>query len=244
VFAELLAGAGRRMIREFPPEGRRYWAARFWDREEVESRPVLGDDFRAQKQEIARYIKQYGGAADRVLEIACGTGEFTEMAATLTSATEIVATDISPQAARMTRQRVDHPNLRTEVSDFWNTEQERAPLVLCVDAIHHLGEVPAVLSRLRTFVQPGGTFIGNLWTIDNFHEYQRGRYGSVQHLLRSALFFCNALVMRLSNGRLRWASYRTQLLSSQEIEPLLHQIFSDVLEIKKTRYFIAFACRA
>jgi trans-aconitate methyltransferase len=243
VLAEVLVNSGRRMVKDYPPEGRRYWAARFWDREEVESRPGLGDDFRVQKEIIARYVAEYGRDAERVLEFACGTGEFTEMAATLTPATTIVATDISPQAIERTRARVPHPDLRAQVSDFWSAPQQPAPLVLCVDAIHHIGEVDRVLARLRTFVEPGGVLVGNVWTIDNFHEYQRGRYGTLRHLGRSALFLANALTMRLSGGRLRWASYRTQLLDSREVEQILRTQFSDVLGIERSRYFVAFAVR-
>lgn len=244
MLAEALVRAGHKLIEGYAPEGRDYWSARFWDREEVESRPMLGDDFRAQKERIADYIKQYGDGADRVLEFACGTGEFTEMSARLTSAEEIIATDISEQAVRITRERVQHPGLRMVRADFWEPiDLAPAPLVLCVDAIHHMGNVERVLTRLKEFVEPGGVFVGNLWTIDNFHEYQRTRYGELRHVSRSALFLANALVMRATGGRVRWASYRTQLLRADQVEPVLHRVFGEVLQVARTRYFVAFACR-
>lgn len=245
MLAEALVRAGHELIEGYPPEGRGYWAARFWDRDEVESRPMLGDDFRAQKDRIASYIKQYGDGVDRVLEFACGTGEFTGMAARLTSADEIVATDISEHALKVAGERVQHPGLRLVRADFWQpSDLSPAPLVMCVDAIHHMGVVEQVLRRLKEFVEPGGVFIGNLWTIDNFHEYQRSRYGGLRHLGRSALFFANALVMRATGGRVRWASYRTQLLRAEQVEPVLRRVFGEVLQISITRYFVAFACRA
>ncbi|WP_329520977.1 class I SAM-dependent methyltransferase [Spirillospora sp. NBC_01491] len=244
MLAETFVSAGHRLIGEHAPEGRDYWARRFWDREEVESRPVLGDDFRAQKKKIAQYIEEHGRDAARVLEFACGTGEFTAMAADLTPAKEILANDISEQALKITGDRVGHPGLTLRQGDFWALDGVGpAPLVLCVDAIHHMGQVRKVLERLKTFVEPGGTFIGNLWTIDNYHDYQRGRYGAGKHLGRSALFLANAAVMRATGGRVRWASYRTQLLTGAAVEPLLHEVFDEVVDVHTTRFFVAFVCR-
>ncbi|GLW63949.1 methyltransferase type 12 [Actinomadura rubrobrunea] len=244
MLAETLVRAGHLLIGDHAPEGRDYWARRFWDRDEVESRPVLGDDFRAQKKKIAEYIETYGGDAARVIEIACGTGEFTAMAARSTAAKEIVAVDISEQALRIAGERVEHPGLTLRQGDFWAVDDlGTAPLVLCVDAVHHLGRVRKVLERLKTFVEPGGVFIGNLWTIDNYHDYQRTRYGALQHLGRSALFLANAVAMRATGGRVRWASYRTQLLPAKAVEPMLREVFDEVLGVHTTRFFVAFACR-
>ncbi|MDQ7803519.1 class I SAM-dependent methyltransferase [Amycolatopsis sp. A133] len=210
----------------------------------MEARPDIGDDFRVQKARIADYLTAYGADVDRVLEIACGTGEFTAMAAELTKAGRIVATDISEHALRRAGARVDHPGLELVQGDFWTDDTPApAPLVMCVDAIHHLGDVRQVLKRMSELVEPGGTFIGNLWTLDNFHEYQRSRNGPVGHLGRCALFLANALAMNVSRGRLRWASYRTQLLRSRQVEPLLRETFDEVLDVTATRYFVAFACR-
>ncbi|MGW0520110.1 class I SAM-dependent methyltransferase [Crossiella sp. NPDC003009] len=244
MLAEVMVDAGHRLIRNYPPEGRGYWAARFWDREEVETRAHLGDDFRAQKACIADYLSRYAADAGRVIEIGCGTGEFTDHAARLTAAQEILAMDISARALERAMARVTHPGLRLVRGDFWTApDLGTAPLVMCVDAIHHLGDVRQVLQRMSTLVEPGGTFIGNLWTLDNYHEYQRTRNGTLGHLGRCALFLANALAMRASGGRLRWASYRTQLLRARQVEPLLRETFDEVLEVASTRYFVAFACR-
>jgi SAM-dependent methyltransferase len=244
MLAEAMVDAGHRLIRKYPPEGRAYWAARFWDRDEVEARADIGDDFRVQKARIASYLTEYGAGAERVLEIACGTGEFTAFAAELTKAERIVATDISEHALQRAGARVDHPGLELVHSDFWTDDTlAPAPLVMCVDAIHHLGDVRQVLKRMSSLVEPGGTFIGNLWTLDHFHEYQRSRNGTVGHLGRSALFLANALAMNASGGRLRWASYRTQLLRARQVEPLLRETFDELLDVTGTRYFVAFACR-
>lgn len=244
MFAEAMVRAGHSLVRPFPPEGRGYWAGRFWDREEVESHSVLGDDFRAQKAQIAEMLERFGGNASLVIEIACGTGEFTAMASTLPAVTGIVATDISQHALDRAAERVRDPRVTFVQADFWAGEDlGTADLVMCIDAIHHLGDVRAALERLKSYIVPGGVFVGNLWTLDNFHEYQRQRYGAASHLGRAALFLMTSIAMRLSGGRLRTASYRTQLLHRRDVRPLLNQVFGEVVELHSTRHFTCFTCR-
>ncbi|MEV5708042.1 class I SAM-dependent methyltransferase [Actinoallomurus sp. NPDC052274] len=245
MIAELLVRSGTKLVRMYPPEGRAYWAARFWDRTAAERHPLLGDEFREQKAAIADLLKRYGANARKVIEFACGTGEFTEMVARLTSAEEIVANDISEQALRLTSERVGDDRLRLVHGDFWKDHDlGTADLVVCIDAVHHIGEVGAVLRRLREFVAPGGVLVTNVWTVDHFHEFQRQRYGAVRHLGRCALFFGSAALIRATDGRVRTASYRTQLLTRREVTAVVEETFDEVLAVAPSRNFIAFACRA
>lgn len=244
MLAEMLARSGQIFVKGIPPDGRAYWAARYWDRDAAERHPVLADSFLQQKETVAGFLRNHGHDAERVLEFACGTGEFTRLAAESTPARKIVAMDISEQGLEIARQRVRHDDLELVLGDFWqDNEVGTADLVLCVDAIHHLGDVRSVLRRLRTFVAPGGTIIGNVWIADHFHEFQRKRYGTVRHLARTFLFFFTAAMIRLSRGRLRTGSYRTQLIRSKEVEQILREVFGEVLEISTERYFMTFACK-
>jgi SAM-dependent methyltransferase len=244
MLAELLARSGQTFLRGIPPDGRAYWAKRYWDRAAAESHQVLADSFLQQKETVARFFRQFGRHAECVLEFACGTGEFTRLAAELTPAKKIVAMDISEQGLEIAGRRVSHNDLELVLGDFWQDNQVgTADLVLCIDAIHHLGDVRSVLERLRTFVARGGTVIGNVWIADHFHEFQRRRYGRTRHLARTFFFFGTAAMIRLSGGHLRTGSYRTQLIRSEEVETILRDVFSEVLEISVERYFMTFACR-
>lgn len=244
MLAEQLVRTGSKLISAYPPEGRDYWAARFWDRNSAEQDPIIGEHYRSAKKSIADMIKRYGANANQTIEFACGTGEFTNLTAKLTPASEIVALDISAQGLERTAKRVQHDGLRLIQGDFWADHQlGQAPLVLCIDAIHHIGNVKDVLTRMKQFVAPGGVFIGNLWTVDHFHDLQRQRYGNLNHSMRSAMFFTTAVLIRASNGRLRTASYRTQLVSSKDIPALLDEVFSETLEIHPDDFFVGFACR-
>jgi SAM-dependent methyltransferase len=244
MLAEQMVRAGSKLVTDYPPDGKDYWAARFWDRDKAERNPLLGAHYRIAKQAAAGLIERYGSEADHVVEFACGTGEFTKIAADKTDAKRITALDISRQGLERTRRRVHHPGLELVEGDFWGDHGiQPAPLVLCMDAIHHLGDVRQALQRLRSFTEPDGVFIGNLWTADNFHELQRERYGNVQHTARAALFLASAMMIRASNGKLRTASYRTQLCNSTEIPRILLSAFSTILTIVPDRFFVSFACK-
>jgi SAM-dependent methyltransferase len=244
MLAEAMVRLGHQLISNYPPEGRSYWAARFWNRTPVETTPGVRDDLRVKQEAIAGYVTRHGKDAQRALEFSCGTGEFTKTVVKLTAAPEITAVDISAHALAIARGAVVDPRLRFVQGDFWaELGLDTADLVMCINAIHHMGDVRQVLQRLMRFVEPGGVLIGNVWTLDNYHEFQRSVHGPLQHLGRSALFLANAVVMRATNGRVRWASYRTQLLSADRFEALLRSIAPEVLEVERTRYFVLFAIR-
>jgi len=244
MLAEAMVQLGRQLISQYPPEGRAYWAARFWDRSPIEKAPSVGADHRVKQQHIIGFINRYASGAQHVLEFSCGTGEFTEIALRVSEAPKIVAVDISEQALGIAARRIRDPRVQFVHGDFWaDLDIEPADLVICLNAIHHMGEVRAVLTRMMKFVKPGGVLIGNIWTLDNYHDYQRDVHGPFKHLARSALFLANAAVMRASGGRLRTSSYRTQILSSGEVKEILSDVAPEVLETTETRYFVNFACR-
>lgn len=244
MISELLARSGNALLKDVPPDGRAYWGARFWDRDAAERHQVLGDEFRRQKQTVRAYLQRYGAGAGSVLEFACGTGEFTRITSEVTSAREMTAVDISAQGLEIARERVKHDNLRLVLGDFWaDLGLAPADLVVCIDAIHHLGDVRQVLKRLSTFVAPGGTLVGNLWIADHYHDFGRKRYGATAHLVRTASYFGTAMLIRASGGRLKTGSYRTQLLNSYELSTILHETFGEVLDVTVEPYFAAFACK-
>lgn len=243
MLSEMLARSGKTLLKGVAPDGKAYWAARFWDRDAAESHLRLRSHFLEQKETIGRYITKFGDTPE-ILEFCCGTGEFTRLAAEKSEAGRITALDISEQGLEHTRRRVQHKDLRLVHGSFWDDHGlKKTPVVMCIDAVHHLGDVREVLGRMKEFVAPGGVFIGNLWTADNFHEFERVRYGTRAHLVRTVGFFTTALLIRLSGGRLKTGSYRTQLLTNKELEKILREVFSEVVDIDQQRYFTGFVCR-
>lgn len=244
MFAEAMAWTGQKLLRGIPPNGNGYWASRFWDRDAAERHPDLRDEFERQKTTISGYFTKFAQDTRTGLEFGCGTGEFTRLTAELTNVASITAVDISAQGLERTRQKVRHDDLTLIQGDFWADHGlARADLVVCVDAIHHLGDVKDVLKRLRSFVKPGGVFIGNAMIMDRFHEFERRRYGTAGHLDRTARFLATAVMVRASGGRLNTGAYRTQLRTSADVRGLLDDLFPEVLDVSVDPYFMAFACR-
>jgi SAM-dependent methyltransferase len=245
VLSEVLARAGQVLISDTAPNGKSYWERRFWDRDTAEKHPVLAHEFAKQKETITGYLEKYGADARRAIEFACGTGEFTRLTMAHTSVEELTAIDISAQGLAIARARVPQDNVQFLQGDFWAAHDgEPADLVLCIDAIHHLGRIGDVVQHIKKYVKPGGIFIGNLFTGDNFHEFERKRYGAAEHLWRTTLFFGTAVMIRASGGRLYSRSHRTQLIPSQTSEAMIASVFPEILEVSRDPYFTAFVCRA
>jgi SAM-dependent methyltransferase len=243
--SEAMARAGQALISDTAPNGKSYWARRFWDRDAAEQHPVLAGDFLKQKETITGYLEKYGADAKRSIEFACGTGEFTRLTAEHTNVGEMTVIDISAQGLAIAKSRVKHDNIQFLQGDFWAEHDfEPADLVVCIDAIHHLGKIGNVVKHIKKYVKPGGIFIGNLFTGDNFHEFERKRYGALEHLWRTTLFFGTAMMIRISGGRLYSGSHRTQLLPSRQSEHMIAEVFPEILEINRDPYFTAFVCRA
>src|SRR5262245_53488299 len=52
MLAEAMVRVGQLLIKNYPPEGRSYWAARFWDRTPIETAPFIQDDLQAKQRFI------------------------------------------------------------------------------------------------------------------------------------------------------------------------------------------------
>lgn len=245
MIAEAMVWLGRRLVRDFPPKGREYFAGRVWNGTRYDSSTLGGPEILDNERRIVDLIKKYGQDVDRTLEFGCGPGLYLEAAAKNTNAPEVVGVDVSAKTLETARRRVNDPGrLRLVQGDFWaDLELGTADVVICANAIHHLGRVAEVIERLKTFVSPGGVLIGNVWTMDHYHEYQRNVHGPLRHLGRSALFLANGITLRASGGRVHWGSYRSQILYAAEVDEILRSVSSQILYRSNTRYISAFAIR-
>jgi ubiquinone/menaquinone biosynthesis C-methylase UbiE len=247
MLARFCVRAGTVLLGDRPPDGRAYWAARAWDRDAVTSTPGLSAHFDRHRQVAEDLIGTHAAGAREVLEIACGTGEFTELAARMLPGARVTGVDISAQALAQADSRLGRaglaPGVRLVRGDF-HAELPGVPaaadVVLCFDAIHHLGDPDLTLRRLRARLAPGGVLIGNIWTADHFHEFGRHRYGPAGHLRRCAGFLAAAAVIRVTGGRVGCGVYRTRLITIAGAEALLGQVFSRT-ETVRLRYHLAFA---
>jgi SAM-dependent methyltransferase len=105
-----------------------------------------------------------GGAYDRVLEVACGEGVFTELLAKSGLARTLIATDIAPEAAERARTRLrSYANVTVQCNDFLRAPPDgRFDLVFCAEMLSHLGSMSRLQAIAEQFVgrlNPGGWLV-------------------------------------------------------------------------------------
>jgi trans-aconitate methyltransferase len=246
MFAEAVVKWSHKLIRGYPPTAGAHWAAKAWDRSKYEVAPRVGPDLRAKKDRIGDLIAEYSKGADRIIEFACGTGTHTESSLKRSDVPEITLVDISADALEIVKKKFNNdPRLKTVHGDFWtDLGIGTADVVMCINAIHHIGDVRQVITRLTDYVNPGGVLIGTVLTMDNFHEFQRDVHGTIRHAARSAFFLANAVAMRLTSGKVRTHAYRSQLLYETQFESILRELAPGrILHLSNTRYISVFAIR-
>jgi len=254
LISEIAVSVGRRVAGRPTADANAYWAARVWDREQCSEAPVLGPHYLAETMGILALIRQRVSDRElppvrRAIDVGCGVGVFT--AALLEAGVdEVVALDISPGALKRTRERVkDDSRLRTvqaDVRQFEFADNDRADegsglfdALVCVDALHHIGDPIPSLEAMCRLVNPGGVLIGNIWTADHFHEFQRTRHGPARHAAASIAFCAAAFARRF--GR-ETNLTRTELVPADEACEQLAARF-EVLHVAESRYWVRFMVR-
>jgi ubiquinone/menaquinone biosynthesis C-methylase UbiE len=95
----------------------------------------------------------------RVLEIGCGTGEFSRLLAR--RAESVLAIDLSPQMIRLAAARSRlYPNIDFVRGDVMTCQlpDDHFDCVATLTTLHHLPTVP-VLEKIRSALKPGGVFV-------------------------------------------------------------------------------------
>jgi len=94
-----------------------------------------------------------------VLEIGCGTGEFSRLLAA--RAEKVLAVDLSPQMIRLARERSRlHANVEFVEADVMSYQlpDEEFDCVATLTTLHHLPAEP-ILRKVRDALKPGGVFV-------------------------------------------------------------------------------------
>lgn len=245
MIAEAAVALGRRIAAAPTAGADDYWAGRLWDRERCETEPLLGPHYQAETTamcELIRATVMRSAAVRRAVEVGCGVGVFSvELLAA--GVDEVVVVDVSARALARTRDRVGHdPRLSVvhgDVRRYDPGDAGRFDVLVCVDALHHIGDPVDALDDMCRLVRPGGALIGNIWTADHFHEFQRLRRGTLRHAAAS-IGFCAAAFA----GRFGWSSgaARTELIGFEDARHRLSERF-DVLHLSRSRYWLRLVIR-
>jgi len=139
-----------------PDEGiKGYYAARAPEYDNVYRKPERQADLR----EIERWVRAKSAGA-RVLEIACGTGYWTQFIAP--AALEVTALDAAPEVLALARARVAHGNVEFIVGDAYDPPRD-APFDFAF-AGFWFSHVPKArqrefLARLNAALRPGARVV-------------------------------------------------------------------------------------
>ncbi len=139
-----------------------YYAARAREYDRVYEKPERQDDIRSLRESLPSLFR-----GSRMLEVACGTGFWTQFIAPHTS--EVVAIDYAPETLAVARSRVPRDKVSFLVGDAYDLPKDRGPFTAAF-AGFWFSHIPK--SRQREFlrglsatVTPGATivFIDNLY---------------------------------------------------------------------------------
>jgi SAM-dependent methyltransferase len=129
--------------------------ARYWQRQLLPAQELLID-----KAELAR--------GDRVLDVACGSGEMTiAVAAAVTPGGSVVATDLSPKMASATEVRATTAGADNVEVVCCNAEQLTVDgpfdVALCSLGLMYVPHPAVAVAELRRVVRPGGRVVVSVW---------------------------------------------------------------------------------
>jgi 2-polyprenyl-3-methyl-5-hydroxy-6-metoxy-1,4-benzoquinol methylase len=243
--SDALVLLGGRLVRHRFRQPIDHWRNRTWDGFRAEAHRALGTAYVEEREAIRQSIDKAASNAC-VLDVGAGTGRYS-LDAVLAGATHVTALDVSPSALQELAVRASGAGLaaalRTRVGDFWTTNNlcwcgRPYEVVMCMDAIHHLGQLPDVLGRLKELAGPGGVVIGDVWTRDNFGEFQRARRGEAEHTLSSFRFLLGAMLVA-SGRRTTSDAVRSDLRDAAEVEAELIAAWSDA-SVQRSRYWVRF----
>jgi 2-polyprenyl-3-methyl-5-hydroxy-6-metoxy-1,4-benzoquinol methylase len=135
--------------------------SRFWDRRAASYAKKPVPDEAAYERTLER-VRARLTPDTRVLELGCGTGSTALRLAT--SAREILATDYSAEmiaigAAKARASNVTNVRFRQWSPDDLAFAPESFDVVMAMNFLHLIDDLPALLARVHELVRPGGLFV-------------------------------------------------------------------------------------
>ena len=116
-------------------------------------------------------LKQLPSHSQTVLDIGCGTGEFSRLLAN--RAEKVIAVDLSPKSIEVAKQcSRQYANIDFQVADIaqWEFPQEKFDAIVSIATVHHLS-IENLLHQLKAALKPHGILaILDLLERDSFRD--------------------------------------------------------------------------
>ena len=104
-------------------------------------------------------LKQLTSKCKTILDIGCGTGEFSRLLAK--RASRVIAIDLSPNMIEVAKEKSQqYPNIDFQVADVlqWDFPREEFDAIFSIATVHHL-PVEKLLPNLKATLKPGGKLV-------------------------------------------------------------------------------------
>ncbi|HEX3030308.1 MAG TPA: methyltransferase domain-containing protein [Clostridia bacterium] len=169
-------------------------------------------------------LKKMGHGLDNILDIGCGTGEFTVKAAK--RANRVTGVDIAPQMIIEAQKRHQADNIEYILQDFESMKTNvQYDCIVSIAAFHHL-QLDIVLPKILGMLKPGGALI-----VLDLYE----RKGALDLFLDIIAVPLNIIVKLVKNGRR--AKNRAELEAWNEHISLDHYMTIKALKSMYKTYF-------
>jgi ubiquinone/menaquinone biosynthesis C-methylase UbiE len=134
-------------------------------------------------------LDQIDNGLEKVLDIGCGTGEFTKKVAT--KAKEVIGIDIAPKMIESANSRHSAENIKYMLQDFDTMEEdEQYDCIVSIATFHHL-TLDKALPKIKRMLKPNGVLI-----VLDLYE----RKGVLDLFLEVIAIPTNILMKRIMNG--------------------------------------------
>lgn len=194
------------MRRSLPFESNEYWLTHYWDRDDAlrEARSEVADQFTTQEaltvRKIENVIDSQGLSRVEILDVGCGTGRISaQICQRLAAQVSIVLVDLNLETLCRAKRAVPQDALvGSYVASVYELEQALPPrplcdVVVCLDLLHHLGDLEEALGSLQGRLRRGGWLIGNTFVSDGYQQFDRLKYGGIVSARRRLLYWVSRL---------------------------------------------------
>lgn len=203
-----------------------FWQNNNWDRYgELGKVPIeTRNEFLRQEELTVQAVKQFGCSGNEltVLDLACGTGR---IAASIVKATKgnafltLVDSNLSTlDLAKYNLRNCSKVNfVCANALDIGNQYIEAFDVVVCLDFLHHVSNVPEFINSVSRSIKPGGIMIGNAFSKEKYIEWDRLKYGFMHSTKR---WLINRIVQTIYSSMPGYAQKVIREKGWGRIEPL------------------------
>jgi len=239
---------------ELPATVGSYWQKRrVWDRYEEENDPVIGKILQEQRELVVQAVREFAAKQDKlvlVADLGCGTGKVAVDLMALDRVQSLLAVDINDLALRKVAAGAAQSGLQNKLrflsGDFYELNwkpDDRFDVVVCMDVLHHLPNLPRMLAMIKSRLTPGGIFVGNIRSRESAKKFF-DRYGLVKRWLIRIQPEVDRRLPAKSRIR-RWLGsigyFRIRVLTRRETETVLRDAGFGIREFA-TGYYHWFVC--